>query len=212
MGGDRWKKQTQNRLEPFVPMLLGTLDSDAWRAMSHGAKTLYICLKRRYFPKNHNNGYMFLSQRDAAEEMRSHHNQIARWFRELQHYGFIVQTKPGCLGVEGRGKAPHWRLTELGYQKDPPTREFKRWEGTKFKNVKSGPRVGKKTATRAGNQARSVRKNKHTSVPGNHQSVSRSVPKSPHIQTPDGAQENGHITRLPYQRRRVRLIEPIDPP
>src|SRR5438045_2271156 len=104
MGGDRWNKQRQNRLPQFVPVFHGTLDSPAWRAMSHGARSLLISLKRRYFPNDHNNGRIFLSQRDAAEEIGSHHNQIARWFRELKHYGFIVETRAGCLGVKGRGR------------------------------------------------------------------------------------------------------------
>src|SRR5262249_31669189 len=53
-------------------------------------------------------------------------------FRELQYFGFIVMTEPGCLGVDGKGKAPHWRLTELGYMNDPPTRDFIRWDGSQF--------------------------------------------------------------------------------
>lgn len=60
-----------------------------------------------------------------------------RWFKELQYYGFIVMTSPGHLGVEGRGKAPHWRLTELGTRNrdgvDIPTRDFQRWNGTRFR-------------------------------------------------------------------------------
>jgi hypothetical protein len=102
MAGDKWNKERKNRLPPFVPLLIGTLESPAWFAMSHGAKILYISLKRRYNQNNHNNGRIFLSQRDAVKELRSHHNEIARWFRELQHYGFIVMTDPGYLGVQER--------------------------------------------------------------------------------------------------------------
>jgi hypothetical protein len=105
MAGDRWNKERRNRLPPFVPLLVGTIESPAWFAMSHGAKVLYMSLKRRYNQNNHNNGRIFLSQRTAVKELRSHHNQIARWFRELRHYGFIVMTQPGCLGVEGKGKS-----------------------------------------------------------------------------------------------------------
>jgi hypothetical protein len=72
----------------------------------------------------------------AAIELGSHHNQIARWFRELQHYGFIVLAKPGFLGVEGKGQAPRWRLTELGCMKELPTRDFERWDGTPFVDQK----------------------------------------------------------------------------
>jgi hypothetical protein len=46
-------------------------------------------------------------------------------------------TSPGCLGVDGNGMAPHWRLTEVGYMNDPPTRDFGRWDGTKFKDCVS---------------------------------------------------------------------------
>src|SRR4051812_30028083 len=106
------RPREKSRLPPFVPLLVGTLDAPAWRALSHGARSLYIALKRRYSPNSHNNGRMFLSQRAAALEINSHHNEVARWFRELQHYGFIVCTSRGSLGVDGKGKAPHWRLTE----------------------------------------------------------------------------------------------------
>jgi len=46
-------------------------------------------------------------------------------------------TKRGCLGVEGKGVAPHWRLTELGYMQDPPTRDFLKWNGEVFHEQKS---------------------------------------------------------------------------
>jgi len=123
-----------NRLPPFVPLLKSTLESPAWRAMSHGAKVLYVSLKARYNSGQHNNGRIFLSQRAASRDVGSGFNEIARWFRELQYYGFTVMTSPGCLGVDGKGKAPHWRLTECGYMNDPPTRDFLRWDGTKFKD------------------------------------------------------------------------------
>src|SRR6516164_197945 len=143
MGRDkREKERRKERLPPFVPLLIDTLDQPAWRAMSHGAKMLYVQLKRRYSFNSHNNGRLFLSQRLAAKELNSHHTQVARWFRELQHYGFIVMQMPGFLGVEGKGQAPRWRLTELGYMKEAATEDFKRWDGTPFKNKKTKARPG----------------------------------------------------------------------
>jgi hypothetical protein len=53
-------------------------------------------------------------------------------FHELEHYGFIVMVKPGGLGVEGRGRAPHWRLTEEWYLGKAPTRDFLNWTGEVF--------------------------------------------------------------------------------
>jgi hypothetical protein len=41
--------------------------------------------------------------------------------------------------------APHWRLTELGYMRDPPTRDFAKWDGRAFKD-KIKPRAKKRPA------------------------------------------------------------------
>jgi hypothetical protein len=135
------RRQDKGRLPPFVPLILTTIDSRAWKALSHGARSLYVALRRRYSSQLHNNGRIYLSQRVAAKEIGSHHNEIARWFRVLQFYGFIVMTKGGSLGVEGKGKAPHWRLTELGYMNELPTRDFERWTGAKFTDQKTKPRA-----------------------------------------------------------------------
>jgi len=190
VGADRHEKRHNNRLPPFVPLLCATLEAPAWRAMSHGARNLFVALKRRYNHNNHNNGRIFLSQRHAAQELHSHHNEIARWFRELQHYGFIVMTTPGVLGVEGKGKAPRWRLTELGYMKEPPTRDFTRWDGRTFKDTKP--------KSRAGIGARGVRERRHTSVQEIHAPEAKSVPGMAHIPNRERVWEIRHRTRLPY--------------
>jgi hypothetical protein len=132
-------EKVKERLPPFVPLLKETLDAPAWKALSHGAARLYTSLKRRYNIKTHNNGHLFVSQRQAHAELRSDTKQIGRWFRELQFYGFIQQTTPGSLGVDGRGKAPHWRLTEIGYMRDFPTRDFLKWDGSKFREPTGKP-------------------------------------------------------------------------
>jgi hypothetical protein len=122
----------KGRLSPFVPYLKETMQQPAWRTMSLGARMLYLHIKARYNRDSQNNGRLYLATRTAAKELGSGLTQIGRWFRELQHYGFIVMMKPGCLGVDGKGDAPRWRLTELGYMKDPPTREYTRWDGVLF--------------------------------------------------------------------------------
>jgi hypothetical protein len=73
---------------PFVMVTNQVLDSPAWRSMSLGARLLYIALKRRYSSNRKNNGKIFLSHRQARKELGSGMSQIARWYRELQHYGF----------------------------------------------------------------------------------------------------------------------------
>jgi hypothetical protein len=194
------KYKNQNRLPPFVPLLNDTLDSPAWKALSHGAKVLYIALKRRYSVRSHNNGWIYLSQRTAAQELGSHHNEIARWYRELQHYGFIVMTAPASLGVEGKGKAPRWRLTELGCAQNFPTRDFKNWDGTPFKN--------QKTKSRAGKPARSVLENRHTDVQENHTPEAKSVQEFTHISPPYSVQRIRHRLRLPYDGTQTPVVAP----
>jgi hypothetical protein len=133
------RREDKGRLPPFVPLLKETLASPAWRAMSHGARNLYVALKLRYSSNFHNNGRIYLSRRVAMKELgegRANRTQVARWFRELQFYGFIVLIRPGRLGSDGKGTAPHWRLTECGYLKDPPTRDFMRWNGVRFEDSK----------------------------------------------------------------------------
>src|SRR6476619_217350 len=114
---------------PFVMIERSVLDSLAWRTMSMGARVLYLALRRRYNRDFHNNGKIYVSVRLAATELGANRNQISRWYHELQHYGFIVMTKPGNLGLNGSGRSAHWRLTEVGYLKEPPTCDYARWSG-----------------------------------------------------------------------------------
>ena len=145
------RRKDKGRLAPFVPVDQEMLNSPAWRATSMGARMLYIHLKRRWSFKQRNNGRIFLSQRDAQEEIGLRwRDRIGRWFRELQHFGFIAMTNAGGLGVDGKGKAPHWRLTELeapgGRNGDTmmlPTKDYLKWNGDKFKDSKG---AAKRTA------------------------------------------------------------------
>ena len=158
-------RKDKGRLPPFIPLFRETLESPAWRALSHGAKVLYVCLKKRL--GQHNNGRLYLSQRDAKKELGSGSSQIARWFRELQHYGFIVKTAGSGLGLDGKGFAPHWRLTEAGNSNpmkesicegtkriDFPTKDFLNWDRKPF--VDSIRPWRKKTESRTRNQVRGV--------------------------------------------------------
>jgi hypothetical protein len=156
------KKSRDGRASgPFVMLLKDTMASGAWRAMSHGARSLNTAVRCRHNSKRHNNGRLYLSQRDASRELGSWSNEIARWYRENQFYGFLRMTKGGSLGVDGKGKAPHWRLTDLPCDGEPPTRDFAKWDGAKFKDTE---RRTRKTKSRKGNQERGVREIKDTTV------------------------------------------------
>jgi hypothetical protein len=117
----------------FIYLLHDMMDCPAYIAMSHGAKCLYHALKRRV-PRHSNRAY--LSYRMARRELKASFNKVKEWFAELEHYGFIVLAVHGSLGVDGKGKAPHWRLTELGHVAgvgtEFPTKEYLRWDGVPF--------------------------------------------------------------------------------
>jgi hypothetical protein len=183
------RREDKGRLPPFVPLILNTIDSRAWKALSHGARSLYVALRRRYSLHLHNNGRIYLSPRVAAKEIGSHHNEIARWFRELQFYGFIVMTKGGSLGVEGKGKAPHWRLTELGYMNELPTRDFERWTGAKFVDRKNKTPCASHTAQEmAHTQVRGMAHTKPRNRDGNGAHTASAdnagIPHIPNFTTP----------------------------
>jgi hypothetical protein len=137
-------KPKPEKADLFVMVMLDVLDAPAWRAMSHGARSLFVALRRRYRHDIKNNGSIFLSLRQAEIEVGSKRDYIARWFRELQHYRFIEMTRPGFLGIEGKGKAPHWRLTDVTYHGDPPTKDFLKWNGEKFSGPQKRTRVVRK--------------------------------------------------------------------
>jgi hypothetical protein len=194
------KNSKPSKTPIFVMVLKETLDSPAWKAMSHGARSLYIALKRRYNQTIHNNGRIYLAQRKAAEEIGSDTHQVTRWFRELQHYGFIVLERPGCLGVDGKGHAPQWRLTEVGHMNDPPTREFMDWQlGNSFIAHSRNPH--KKTESRR-------RKHRHPVGETTHKAASvkaptprgTSVGESHHKASGQSVGETTHKSRLPSPR------------
>jgi hypothetical protein len=63
------------------------LDSPAWRAMSHGARSLYLALRRRYSHNFHNNGKIYLSTRIAAAELGSGCDRVAEVFLSSHKLG-----------------------------------------------------------------------------------------------------------------------------
>jgi len=145
------KQKPKRHLPPFVPVPKEAIRSLAWRAMSHGARSLFLALMGRYSNNFDNNGRLFLSTRQAAKEIGSGLEEIRSWFRELQHYGFIVMMEPGHLGTQGKGRAPSWRITVLSCKNEPATMDFLKWNGTKFQRRR---RSSRKTESRVAFQTR----------------------------------------------------------
>jgi hypothetical protein len=146
-------RRNKGRLPPFVPVLKDTMKTAAWKALSHGARSLYVTLKGRYNIRLQN--AVYVSTRDAEEELGQYSTRrnVMRWFRELQHYGFIVMVSPAHHGVNGHGKAPHYRLTEEWYLSKAPTRDFLSWDGIPFaeKRKRDSPSFTAKNRIRGDN-------------------------------------------------------------
>jgi hypothetical protein len=141
----------------YVYLFYETLRSPAYRKLSFGARALLTALHMRCV---YNNGHVYLSQRDAEKELgHKDRHDIANWFRELEHYGFIVLTEAASLGVNGKGKAPHWRITDMptrngSDQFDDGTKDFLHWDGVLFEpHVRPSRRwnAGKKTTLKKQN-------------------------------------------------------------
>ena len=125
---------------PFVWLLKDTLRTPAWKALSFGARSLYVVLKSRYNLKLMN--AVHVATRIAAEELAVGRVYVQLWFRELEHYGFIVKISQAHHGVNGYGRAPHWRLTDVPYiHRKEPTRDFLCWDGTPFTEKRNRGRL-----------------------------------------------------------------------
>ena len=87
----------------FVYMLYATLDSPAYRATSHGAKALYLSLKRRV---SRGRDTAYISYRTAEKELAASRRKVREWFAELEHYGSSSCTNPTVWALTARARLP----------------------------------------------------------------------------------------------------------
>jgi len=100
--------------EHFTKLIRHTMEEPAWRALSSSAQALYPWLKLEWRgPDANNNGKISLSVRQAAAAMGVIPETASNAFHDLQRKGFIVQTRPACLGIEGAAKSATYEITEL---------------------------------------------------------------------------------------------------
>jgi hypothetical protein len=119
------------------------LQSAAWKQMSMGARMLYIALIKNLSFNADNNGKIFLATRKAAAELGASQRRVCVWFRELEHYGFIVLTDPG-----NAMRAARWRITDAGWGKldgksIEPTKDYLKWDGVLFEHHDPDGRITK---------------------------------------------------------------------
>lgn len=124
------KKKYPYKLQtPFSVASQEVMRSPAWVATSPEARVLYLELRLQYSPTKQES--VFLSSRHAAKLLGFGRNKAARCARELEHYGFVVQTKQASI-FDGKGMAAHVRLTPEPYKDKPASKDFLKWDGTPF--------------------------------------------------------------------------------
>jgi hypothetical protein len=207
-------KRKKGSLPPFVPLIRTTLASPAWKQLSYGARSLYVVLRSYLRVDSANNGRVFRSYRNAADDLGTKSTRsVQRWFRELEHYGFIAMTTGPCLSVDGDGIAAHWQITECPTfdakgTHFAPTRDFERWDGTLFDDPE-------KTKSRTPKGYTSCPKGAHTDDLKPGQKRSKRIPKG-HIDlaasmSPKGAHNCLPLPKSPMCWSTPRLVEVLDP-
>jgi hypothetical protein len=169
---NRNKIYSKGRIQgQFTAMRYEVMDSAAWRQMSMGARILYIALIKPLSFNADNNGKIFLSTRNAAKDLGANQESVCIWFRELEHYGFIVMTEPGTIGP--KGKATHWRITDVGWgrldgKSIEPTKDYLKWSGEVFdrRRPKTEKRPTKPFRVNGQTVHGGDRKNRSLRVPG----------------------------------------------
>jgi len=145
------RNEQQNKiLAPIYAKFYSDISkTPAWKALSYGARLLYLELQRQFIETANNNGKIFLSTRDAADRLGASQRQVWIWYRELEHYGFIVQTQPGTVGPHGC--AILWHLTDQAHgcldgRPIKATKDYLKWDGTPFRQNTTKKRKANRTS------------------------------------------------------------------
>jgi DNA-binding MarR family transcriptional regulator len=121
----------------FVQLHWYLLDSEAWKALSFGARAAFVEVARLY--NGHNNGQLALSARTLAERLGCSKATAARALNELEEKGFVGVQRLGTFRRRDR-LATEYFLTlyrnDVNY--DPPTKAFMRWHRHGLKSAKHG--------------------------------------------------------------------------
>jgi hypothetical protein len=185
------KQRTKHIPGPFVPLIKATMETQAWRAASFGARSLYVELRGGMSNDSRNNGKFWLSIRDAAKALGTRSTRsVVRWLAELEHYGFICKTGEGFLGADGHGIAARYRLTEYPHGTNPPSRDFDKWGGDLFVYTPRRSRRRKQNPVSLRDTPRAPKG--HIREPSGQASVC--APKG-HTDSPPNCAPKGHTSR-----------------
>jgi len=78
-------KKRKGRLPPFIPIIRTTVQTPPWKQLSFGARSLYHVLRGFLRHDDLNNGKVYRSYRDAADDLGTKsRTSVQRWFRETE--------------------------------------------------------------------------------------------------------------------------------
>ena len=124
------------KLAPFIAMDRNQYKSAAFAQLSAVAQAMLVHLTYNYNSIRMNEVWM--AARDGAIKLHVSKSAAAYALHELEHYGFIVQTRGAYLGVAGVGQSAHYRLTAQRYAEVGATRDYEKWNGEIFSRKKRG--------------------------------------------------------------------------
>jgi hypothetical protein len=117
---------------PFVAVPKAIMATRAWRAMTPGARLLWIELRGWLRNDDLNNGKVYLSCRTAAKAIGVNKETISFYYAENEHFGFLRKTAEGFLGSDGYGIAAKYRFTDLAHGTHAATRDYEKRDGSPF--------------------------------------------------------------------------------
>jgi len=100
------------------------LETEAYRSLGPHARALLVELKFRF--NGNNNGFISLSQDEAAGLLNCARGTAAKAFADLEAKGFVKARQRGSFGWKVR-HATEWILTAEEYDGKLPTKDFRRW-------------------------------------------------------------------------------------
>lgn len=118
----------------FVMILTSMMNAPAWQALSGNSVKLLLLLAK--LGKGNNGwghkgapGELFLSERQAAQQLGLSRNTVSRAFAELVEHGFLRVVRAGHFRVKIRHSTV-WRLTFQPYPRahQGPTNEWRDWK------------------------------------------------------------------------------------
>ena len=138
MGRDR---RNEKRTEQFTRWIRNEKELPAWKALTFPAREAYNHLRIRCMAETaqknknvrNNNGEIFRSPRDLANDMGCTPKTAMAALADLQAKGWIVCTKLGSKGLSGNAKTSTYRLSMLPMADALATKEPLRWvEGSDY--------------------------------------------------------------------------------